>query len=268
MDAWLQWALDGGRAFGGLLWAWARENPKEAIFIVAAVVGLMGVVIDSGHRGVLYRFGRVRRVLEPGFHPLIPYVHQVKKVHTRSHTLDVPKQRATTADGFVYDLDVNVVYTIQDPVKAQVEVDALPKAITTVAAMVAQEAVRGRGRADLRDREDLDQALVDGLEPWLERWGARLDRAGFTSLAPSRETLRLTQLAAKVREREAVLRHLEAAGLRPSIARALLGADRRLVAKAHRRYRRPAPGGLVAGPRGSTALTGAGGLDVRRRRNP
>lgn len=237
MDGWLQPALDALTLVAGVAWTWAKENPRDAVIAALAVVGLMGTVIDSGHRGVLYRLGRVRQVLEPGFHPLIPWVHQVRKVHTRSHTLDVPRQRATTADGFVYDLDVNVVYTISDPVKALVEIDALAQGISTVAAVAAQELVRARQREDLRAREDLDEALVDALSERLEAWGARLDRAGFTSLAPTAETLRLTQLAAKVREREVVLRHLLDAGLRPSTAYALLGADRRMVGKAHRRYR-------------------------------
>lgn len=237
MDAWLQAGADGLALLGGIVWAWARENPGDALIAVLAFVGLMGTVIDSGHRGVLFRLGRVRQVLEPGFHPLLPWVHQVRKVHTRSHTIDVPRQRATTCDGFVYDLDVNVVYTISDPVKATVQVDALTPGITVLAAVAAQELVRTRTRRDLREREDLDEALVDALTERLEAWGARLDRAGFTSLAPTAETLRLTQLAAKVREREVVLAHLLAAGLRRRAAVALLGADRRLVGRAQRRYR-------------------------------
>ncbi len=237
MDAWLQAGLDFLSVLGGLVWAWARENPGDALIAVLAFVGLMGTVIDSGHRGVLYRLGRVRQVLEPGFHPLIPWVHQVRKVHTRSHTVDLPRQRATSADGFVYDIDVNVVYTISDPVRSLVEVDDLTRGITTLAAVAAQELVRARRREDLRAREDLDEALVDALAERLEAWGARLDRAGFTSLAPTAETLRLTQLAAKARERELVLRHLLDAGLRRGTAHALLGADRRLVGRAHRAYR-------------------------------
>lgn len=237
MDAWLQAGLDFLSVLGGLVWAWASENPGDALIAALAFVGLMGTVIDSGHRGVLYRLGRVRQVLEPGFHPLIPWVHQVRKVHTRSHTIDVPRQRATSADGFVYDLDVNVVYTISDPVRSLVEVDDLARGVSTLAAVAGQELVRARGREALRAREDLDEALVDALAERLEAWGARLDRAGFTSLAPTAETLRLTQLAAKVRERELVLRHLLDAGLRPGTAYALLGADRRLIGRAQRAYR-------------------------------
>lgn len=237
MDAWLQTALDALGLLGGLVWAWAKENPGDALVAVLAFLGLLGTVIDSGHRGVLFRLGRVRRVLEPGFHPLLPWVHQVRKVHTRSHTIDLRRQRATTADGFVYDIDVNVVYTISDPVRSLVEVDDLTRGITVAASVAAQELVRARRREGLRAREDLDEALTDALAERLARWGVRLERAGFTSLAPTAETLHLTQLAAKVRERELVLRRLLDAGLRRGTAHALLGADRRLVGRAQRRYR-------------------------------
>lgn len=226
--------------FGALFWAWLKENPLDAFIAFLAFVGLLGVVIDSGHRGVLFQLGRVRRVLEPGFHPLVPWIQQVRKVHIRSHTLDAPRQRATSADGFVYDLDCNVVYKIEDPVRSLVEIAVLTHGVQTVVAVAAQELVRTRTRDGLRAREDLDAALLESLAPPLAEWGVRLERAGFTSLAPTPETLRLTQLAAKVREREVVLRHLLAAGLRRPIAIALLGADRRLVSHSHATYRRAA----------------------------
>jgi regulator of protease activity HflC (stomatin/prohibitin superfamily) len=227
--------------FGALFWAWLKENPLDAFIAFLAFVGLLGVVIDSGHRGVLYQLGRVKRVLEPGFHPLIPWIQQVRKVHIRSHTLDAPRQRATSADGFVYDLDCNVVYKIDDPVRSLIEIAVLTHGVQTVVSVAAQELVRARTRDALRAREDLDAALVESLTARLATWGVRLERAGFTSLAPTPETLRLTQLAARVREREVVLGHLLAAGLRRRTAIALLGADRRLVSHSHAAYRRPAP---------------------------
>lgn len=242
--------------FGALFWAWLKENPFDAFIAFLAFVGLLGVVIDSGHRGVLYQLGRVRRVLEPGFHPLVPWIQQVRKVHIRSHTLDAPKQRATSADGFVYDLDCNVVYKITDPVRSLVEIAALTHGVQTVVSVAAQELVRTRTRDDLRAREDLDAALVDNLTPRLAKWGVQLERAGFTSLAPTPETLRLTQLAAKVREREVVLGHLLAAGLRRTTAIALLGTDRRLVSHAHAVYRRPVAKRARVKPAPTTAAAG------------
>lgn len=218
--------------------AWAIRNPGEALVFLGGFVVLLGTVIQSGTRGVLFRFGRVRRVLEPGFHPLIPWFDQVKKVHTRAHTVDVPAQRVTSADGMVYDVDANVVYRVADAIRASVEVDDYKRGVEVKTALAVQELVRRRDRAALRERADLDEELTATLGPQLARWGLELERAGLTTIAPAGHTVRLTQLEVRSRERAQALEILRQGGLSERVALGLLGAsDHRLVSRSHQRYR-------------------------------
>ncbi len=68
-----------------ILWAdWhliLREIQRHPWAVAVALYGLaraFGVMIQSGQRGVLFRWGKAVKELEPGFHWLIPLVHAVK----------------------------------------------------------------------------------------------------------------------------------------------------------------------------------------------
>ena len=218
--------------------AWASDDPCQAFTVLLGFAMLLGTVIQTGTRGVLYRFGRARRELEPGFHFLLPWFDQVQKVPTRAITIDVAAQRVTTRDGMVYEVDANVVYTLSQPTKALVEVDDWKHGVATRVALTVQELVRQSDREAVREREDLDQALMELLAPRLAPWGVEVLRAGFTSIAPTAHTLHVTQQRARARERAEALEVLRAGGLPDRVALALLGADRRLVGRSRRRYAR------------------------------
>src|SRR3712207_4051874 len=114
------------------LLAYMLEHPAQVILALMVLVRMFGTTVQSGSRGVLFVFGRARKELKPGFHPLLPVVHHVRKTPVRSITLDLPRQRVTTTDGLVYDVQANLVYRIADPITSMVQVDNLRKGIEAV----------------------------------------------------------------------------------------------------------------------------------------
>src|SRR5438445_9955353 len=108
------------------LFSWLLGSPFRvyaALLVVLAIVRSFGTTVQSGRAGVLFFCGRTRKVLEPGFHPHIPLLHKVKDTPIRSVTLDLPRQRVSTGDGLVYDVDATLIYRVDDPVKALTAVD-------------------------------------------------------------------------------------------------------------------------------------------------
>lgn len=203
---------------------WARAHPGETAVAVLALVRLFGTTVDSGWRGLVFRLGHARRQLGPGFHMLWPWIERVKKVRDRSVTLDAPQQRATSADGLVYLLDANLVFRVSDPRRALVVIDDFLRGAHLVLGLTLREVVGGLPARELADWAELDRRLAATLAPKLARWGLTLERAGVTSIAPTRATLRLSQLQARVRERRLMADQLVAAGLAPRTALALLGS--------------------------------------------
>lgn len=218
-------------------WLWIKNHPTEVFIVSLMIARLAGTTIQTGWRGVLFRWGKLRGVLEPGFHPLVPWMHTVRKTQVRARTLDLAKQRVTTRDGLVYDVDVNLIFRIDDPQRALVEIDDYRAGCETILALALQELIHASTNADLADRDALDVSLRARIEPRLTRWGITVDTAGLTSIAPTDETLRITQLLARVRERQETLNGFEAQGLSRSRALALLGAQVHFRSRSHARSR-------------------------------
>jgi regulator of protease activity HflC (stomatin/prohibitin superfamily) len=233
----MSWCLDLFPRVFEIIFDYARRHPVETAIAILAFVRLFGTTVDSGSKGVLFVFGRVKKELEPGFHPLIPVVYAVRKTPVRSITLDLPKQRLTTADGLVYDVQANLVYRIALPAVSMVEVKDVRKGIETVVPLIVQDLLRSRTRATLAARVGLEEEFTARAEEMLRRWGVTVEQAGFKSIAPTKKTLRLTQLALLVAERDRAMQDFLRAGVPAEVALTLLGADRHLIGHAAARYR-------------------------------
>jgi len=216
--------------------AYVKSHPVAAGVAVLALLRLFGTTVETGSKGVLFVFGRVRKELEPGFHPLFPLVMTARKTPVRSVTLDLPRQRVTTADGLVYDVQANIVYRVADPKLALTQVDNLRQGIEAKLAMIAADLLRGLTRAAIVDGKAQEAELSARAEQKLGRWGVAVEQVGFKSIAPTKKTLRLTQLALLSDERQRVVQELIAQGVSENSAVALLGADRRLVSHGSARY--------------------------------
>jgi hypothetical protein len=243
----------------GLVWhlisGYAESQPWTVVVALYGLARAFGVVIRSGQRGVLFRWGKAVKVLEPGYHWLVPLVHGVKKTPVRSVTIHLPGQKVMTADGLVYDVGVNVVYRVEDPIRALTLVDHVDSGCRAAIPMIVTEVIRVRGQTELADRVSLDRELSERVNGWIARWGLVVEQAGFTSIAPNTGVLRTTQLALRTVERARVLRQLIDGGLDDGSALVMIGTGRRLVAKAsrgHVRVRRlvRAPGAVVQGKPG------------------
>ncbi len=226
----------------GAIWDWLLHwpwrHPEVWVPLLLAVVRSFGTTVQTGSTGVLYTWGRARKTLEPGFHWLIPIVQQAKTTLTRSITLDLPRQRVTTADGLVYDVDATLVYRVENPIRSMIEIDDVKRGCATVLPLALEELMRRQTQATLADRRQLDATFADMVRARLARWGVAVEQAGLISIAPTRPSLRLTQLGLRTRERERVLDEYAREGLSPELALALLGGARRPIGKSAWRYRK------------------------------
>jgi len=192
-------------------------------------VRAMGVTVESGQTGLRFSFGRAGRELGPGFYPLIPFLQIVRKVPTRSRTMDLPAQRVATFEGLVYHVDANLVYRVTDVRKAMIEIDDLEQGMVQMLGLGVQEVLRDANRAKLARVDELNEALAANLAARLEPWGVTIERAGFPSITPSPKTLRITQLDQIVGERRRMLAHMEALGLPRFRALTLMGTRVRAI---------------------------------------
>jgi regulator of protease activity HflC (stomatin/prohibitin superfamily) len=215
---------------------YTREHPWTVAVALYGLALSFGVTIQSGQRGILFRWGRVFKELEPGFHWLIPLVHGVKKTPARSVTIDLPPQKVMTADGLVYEVSVNVVYRVANATKALTVVDHVDSGCRAVIPLFVTEVLRVLDQTEVGDRATLDRRLADRINEWIARWGLVIEQAGFTTISPAKSVLHTTQLRAKTLERAGAMRMLIEAGLDAGSALVMIGTEHHPVAKSSLRY--------------------------------
>ncbi|MGL4550373.1 MAG: SPFH domain-containing protein [Gemmataceae bacterium] len=231
-----------------LVVGWAKRNPVYVGLMLLAFVRMWGTTVRTGYAGVLFVYGRAGKVLEPGFHPMVPVVHEVRKVPVRSLTLDLPPQRLATADGLVFDIDATLVMRISDPVKATTEIDDLRAGCITVLSLAVADVIRTKTREQLASKSALDAEIAARLQGGLARWGVTVEQAGLNTVAPTHTTTRLSQQRRRILERAGVAQQLLAGGLTAEAALMLLGPTTRLVGKSHARYHRHRLAAVPEGP--------------------
>jgi regulator of protease activity HflC (stomatin/prohibitin superfamily) len=250
----LGWGLWALLAVWHFLVRFVRQRPVEAGVVLLAIVRSFGTTVQTGTAGVLFTCGRARKVLEPGFQPLIPIFQRVRVTPIRSVTLDLPKQRVATGDGLVYEVDTTIVYRVEDPILALTGIDDVNKGVQTLLPLLVHDILRKKTQQTLVARQALDEELTEKARVALARWGLVVEQAGLTTLAPSRHTTRLSQQAARVRERAKLLAEMvdevddEAAVAlvsgtacptsRAQASRARRARDRRLLAARKRKEHR------------------------------
>ena len=112
------------------------------LFEVLAVLGAIGLagaaasvrVVKQYERGLVFRFGRIRdRIRGPGLTTMVPFADRMHKVNMQIVTMAVPAQEGITRDNVTVRVDAVVYFRVIDPVRAIVNVEDYPFAVSQVA---------------------------------------------------------------------------------------------------------------------------------------
>ncbi|MCM8819307.1 MAG: SPFH domain-containing protein [Candidatus Omnitrophica bacterium] len=124
----------------------------KLIFGLLVVIGILGIrVISQWECGVIFRFGKFVKVINPGLRWVIPIIDSVYHVDMRIRTMDVIPQEVMTKDSVPVKIDAVVYYKIFDAKKSVVAVENFSYAST----LLAQSKLR-----DIVGKYDLDTLLM------------------------------------------------------------------------------------------------------------
>jgi regulator of protease activity HflC (stomatin/prohibitin superfamily) len=178
--------------------------------IVIIAIGLLASsirLVQQYERGIVFRFGRLLNpIREPGINLIVPFVDRMSKVPLRTVVMGIPAQGAITRDNVTLTVDAVVYFKVIDPVKAILNVEDYPRAVSQVAQTSLRSVI---GRADLdtllSDREQINaelQAVIDG--PTEEPWGLHIERVEVKDVAlPEGMKRSMSRQAEAERERRA-----------------------------------------------------------------
>jgi regulator of protease activity HflC (stomatin/prohibitin superfamily) len=146
------------------------------IFLALIIIGLLVVpavkVVYQYQRGVLFRFGRLVGLREPGLNIILPWIDKLIKVDLRTRTVILKPQEVITKDNVTVHVDAVVYFNVFDPERAVIQVEEYAVAteqlaLTTLRSVLGQsdldELLSHRDRINARLRDSIDDHTE---EPW------------------------------------------------------------------------------------------------------
>lgn len=178
------------------------------IVLVALLLVSAGVrMVQQYERGVVLRFGRLLpRLRDPGLQWIVPFADRMTKVSLQTVVMGIPAQGAITRDNVTLTVDAVVYFRVIDPVKAVINVQNYPMAVSQVSQTSLRSVI---GRADLdtllSDRERINaelKAVIDA--PTEEPWGLHIERVEVKDVSlPEGMKRSMSRQAEAERERRA-----------------------------------------------------------------
>lgn len=182
--------------------------------IAAIVIMLMPATVKIVYQyeaGVVFRLGRLEKTKAPGLRFIIPFIDRMRKVDTRTLTMDVPAQEAITRDNVTVKVNAVVYFRVLHPEAAVVEVYDY-KMATYQIAQTTLRSVLGQSELDelLAHREKLNQKLQQIIDEETEPWGIKVSVVEIKDVElPATMQRAMAAQAEAERERRAKIVHAE-----------------------------------------------------------
>lgn len=148
-------------------------------------------VLDEYEEGVVLRLGKFRKIIGPGFTPLIPLVDRVVSDNVVPRTQNLNAQALTTRDGKNVVVRGIVTSTIRDIKKALLEVEGVDHALIDSCYAAIGSLVSAATWEEIR-QESFSDTLTKACRKQAWRYGVEITRVQLSDVALCR-TYRLYQ---------------------------------------------------------------------------
>jgi regulator of protease activity HflC (stomatin/prohibitin superfamily) len=140
-------------------------------------------VLKQYERGVVYTFGRVTSIKEPGLRLLIPIVQLMTRVDTRVKTINIPSQDIISRDNIAVKVNAVVYFSVIDANKAINHVENFMLAASEIA-QTTLRAVLGKHELDdmLSERDKLSADILAILEEKTTNWGLHVSNVELKNI--------------------------------------------------------------------------------------
>lgn len=134
------------------------------------------IVVNQVEKGVVFRFGKVVGLKEPGIRLKIPFgIDIVRRVDLRTRTIDVPQQEIITKDNISIMVEAVVYYNVQNPLYALTRIVDFERS-TSLLGQTTFRSVLGQHELDdiLGNNENIVLRLKKMLEDTTNDWGIQI----------------------------------------------------------------------------------------------
>ena len=182
------------------------------MFIVILIILLFLVIIsvkqiNEYERGILFQFGKFKRILEPGWRFVIPIIQYSKKVDIRTKVSDVPEQDAITKDNVSIRINAVIYFKIFDASKAIIAVENYHYAVNQLAQTTMRNAVGSVSLDELlSERDKISSEICKIIDKATDPWGIKVKNVELKDIKLPQEMERVIAKTAEAeREKNAVI---------------------------------------------------------------
>jgi regulator of protease activity HflC (stomatin/prohibitin superfamily) len=150
------------------------------VLIVLAVIVLIGLamslrIVQQYEQGVLFRFGRVVGVRQPGLRVIVPVADHLHRVSLRIVTMPIQSQGIITRDNVSVDVSAVAYFRVIDARKSVVAIENVNAAINQIAQTTLRREV-GQHTLDetLSDTDRINTDIRGLLDVTTEEWGVQV----------------------------------------------------------------------------------------------
>jgi regulator of protease activity HflC (stomatin/prohibitin superfamily) len=164
------------------------EAIVAAVVVIFLVIGFARTIriVPQARAGIVERFGRYHRTLNPGLSVLMPFIDRLKPlIDLREQVVSFPPQPVITEDNLVVGIDTVLYFTINDPKSATYEVANPLQAIEQITVTTLRNVIGDLTLEEaLTSRDHINADLRGVLDEATDKWGIRVNRVEIKSIDP------------------------------------------------------------------------------------
>ena len=159
--------------------------------VVIFVIAKTAVVVPQQNAYVVERLGKFGKILNAGFHILIPFVERIAYRHTlKEQAIDIAEQVCITKDNVQVGVDGVLYMQVLDPGRASYGIGDYMFAISQLAQTTLRSEI---GKIDLdrtfEERGTINANVVDELDKASDPWGVKVLRYEIKNINPPQDVL-------------------------------------------------------------------------------
>lgn len=187
------------------------------ILLVVFVVFSTIKIVNTGSVYVMERFGQFHRVLEPGWHMVIPFADFIrKKISTKQQILDIPPQSVITKDNVKIQIDNVIFYKVLNSKDAVYNIEDYKSGIV-YSTITNMRNIVGNMSLDevLSGRDKINSELLAIIDEITDAYGIKILSVEIKNIIPPEEIQAAMEKQMRAeRDKRAVI--LQAEGLKQS----------------------------------------------------
>ncbi len=178
------------------------------ILIVIGFILLCSIrQIAEYERGILFQFGKFKRILNPGWNVVLPVIQTYQKIDIRTKAVDVPEQDAITKDNVSIRINAVIYYKVFDASKAVIAVERYQYAVSQLAQTTMRNAVGAVSLDELlTERDKISIEICNIIDAATDPWGIKVENVELKDIKLPGEMQRvMAKVAEAEREKQAVI---------------------------------------------------------------